>query len=201
MSGCGHATFGFRSTQLQHESGGAYWQTTVGGVSLWLTRQHAGWKKNARGCGASLKKERLGNQASDAYKSFRTMLLTGLTWPHVMRVYIFVAEPVALFFFCLFKLEASSSSSTTSTGMLSKSRDCHQNLTSSRTKRRPTTFCLPTTNFHKHKRPMLRNCDFSWFVNTNFSKLRPAIDQNMFEKAFSNDKFSLLSAVYEIYEN
>ena len=48
---------------------------------------------------------------------------------------------------------------------------------------------------------MLRNCDFSWFVNTNFSKLRPAIDQNMFEKAFSNDKFSLLSAVYEIYEN
>ena len=44
-------------------------------------------------------------------------------------------------------------------------------------------YCI-TTHFHKR---LQSNCDFSWIVNTNFSKLGPAIDQNMYEKAFSED--------------
>ena len=31
---------------------------------------------------------------------------------------------------------------------------------------------------------------FSWFVNTNFRKFGPAVDQNMYETAVSKDKFS-----------
>ena len=50
-----------------------------------MTRTAAKKKMHA-GCSASLKEERLGNRASNAYKSFRTMLLTG-SWPHLVSRY------------------------------------------------------------------------------------------------------------------
>ena len=43
-------------------------------------------KKMHAACSASLKKERLGNRASNAYKSFRTLLLTG-SWSHLVSRY------------------------------------------------------------------------------------------------------------------
>ena len=39
-----------------------------------------------------------------------------------------------------------------------------------------TLYCK-TTNFHE--RLILVNCNFSWFVNTNFRKLGLSTDQNM----------------------
>ena len=56
-----------------------------------------------------------------------------------------------------------------------------------------------TTNFHK--RLIFVNCNFSWFVNTNFSKLGTFSDQNMYEKAFSKNEFSKICPICEIYEN
>ena len=112
------------ATSQRHDLG--QW-CTVGGVSLWLARQHAGRKKSTRAAkkkstrAAALarKKESLGNRASNAYKSFRIMLLTG-SWSHLVSRY---AGPdlhsrTGGFFFCFFNLGASSSSPTTSIGML-----------------------------------------------------------------------------------
>ena len=56
---------------------------TVGGVSLWLARQPQK-KKCTRAATLAREKERLGNRASNAYKSFRTMLLTG-SWSHLVK--------------------------------------------------------------------------------------------------------------------
>ena len=54
---------------------------------LVMTRSAArGPQKNSRGLERSREKERLGNRASNPYKSFRTMLLTG-SWSHLVSRY------------------------------------------------------------------------------------------------------------------
>ena len=86
--------------------------------SLGSTR--AAKKKMHAGCSAGyVKKERLGNRAWNAYKSFRTMLLTG-SWSHLVSRYAGLdLRSRTGGFFCFFNLGASSSSLTTSIGMFS----------------------------------------------------------------------------------
>ena len=88
--------------------------STVGGVSLWLARQHAGCKKKCTRAAALARKKRGWETEHRMHtKAFGPCCwpVPGRTWSHVTRVYIFAAEPVAFFFFLFLPFSVAFSSS------------------------------------------------------------------------------------------
>ena len=77
-------TLGFFFFTFQPKATGA--DHTVGGVSLWLARQHAGRKKKGTRAAALARKKEVGKPIIECTEKPRTMLLTGF-WSHLVSRY------------------------------------------------------------------------------------------------------------------